>query len=669
MNFLTGSFSNFSMFQTFEMPTPIKMTRQWLKSENVWLKSWKKPSLDPNSDLPKHLKKLIKYYPKNFKALKLLTPEAEGDSVEPSQEVLQLKKALYAKYNKRYLLHIDLPEDPQNIEKLERVNLVSLSSLKISEREFRSVPRNHLRSLKYVDSLEIKTKNYSRLKGSHMKYVRKIRSITSLTLHNLHPLPLRKYFLLFRHLWFRLKSLTIKGMCFYPSGQNREQFARILWFFLSFPNLKVVHLDVNDPITLNIGVIPLDVLKQKGTKFDIRLNHLAAEESPVSAYNSQVLSDIQVLGLNTQFCFTQLEAIWDCIEEAHLDIQKNAKGNLFYLNQIHLDSASLLSLTNICKNISTLNLILNSQTDFVDFAALTELSNLQNFFVQFYEIQKPLISLFKGLESLVQIHKKLEFASFEFLGGRIGEDYAIVEPFFEASRDVLKKVIFKLRLINEDLSGIKYFYQGLQKLNQLTSLSLLIHETSVKIPCCTLTQNCTCHYNLLANLLENLNGLTEVNLSLPNIHQEKNLFINFNISKPIKKLSLVLPEGKTCESLMNNLAKLAELRQLDLTIYPGSENTWKNLYQIILRLDMLEVLRLKLDSDPFTISLEDFKSLMEIKKKLKFIVLGKLISAQKRECFVFERKDYREEDIDGFLAIGEYGMPPKVFPKKTFFFE
>jgi len=159
------------------MPVIVQTARKWFKSENIWLKNWKKPSIDPNFDLPKHLKKLIKYYPKNLKALKLLTLEIGGNPLEPSPKVLHLKKVLYKKYNKNFIRHIDVPEDPQNIEKLERVKLVSLSSLRISEHEFATIPKTRIRSIKNVDSFEIRINNYAPSAGSLIKSIRTIRPI------------------------------------------------------------------------------------------------------------------------------------------------------------------------------------------------------------------------------------------------------------------------------------------------------------------------------------------------------------------------------------------------------------------------------------------------------------------------------------------------------------
>ena len=483
-----------------------------------------------------------------------------------------------------------------------------------------------------------------------------------MTLHNLHPLPLKEYKRLFRHLKSRLESLTIKGMYFCPGIEKPGQFSELLEFFFNLPHLKVIHIDASDPsfIHLGIGAFPLDTLKQRQIKFDIRINHSKlGSSSLISQKNSQALSDIQVLGINNQQSFTQPEAVWDCIEEAHLDIQKKAKGNLFYFNQISLTSASLLSLTNACKNISTLNMILIPPTLGVtqDFAAFGELSNLQNLFIHFSEVQKPFLNLFESLGTLAQTHMKLELASFEFLGGRVGEEYAVVEPSFEASKDVLKKVILKFRNLNQDISGVKYFYQGLEKLNQITSLGLLIRNIFEKdfIPY---------HSELLPKVLESLNNLTELNLSLPQSCQENDLLQNSHLSKSLKKLSLILPDAKTCESFINNLPTLVNLQQLDLTISVMRENTWKKLYQIVPGSGMLGILRLKLDPSSFTIPLEDFKFLMETKNNLKFIVFQKIFFA----CFVFTRKDYHEGDVDGFLALGSHGMPQKVSPTKTYFY-
>ncbi len=72
------------------MPLIVPTARKWFKSDNIWLKSWKKGSQDRSFEMATHLKKLIKYYPENLRALKFLTPEIEGNPIEPSPEVLQL---------------------------------------------------------------------------------------------------------------------------------------------------------------------------------------------------------------------------------------------------------------------------------------------------------------------------------------------------------------------------------------------------------------------------------------------------------------------------------------------------------------------------------------------------------------------------------------------------
>jgi len=180
-------------------------------------------------------------------------------------------------------------------------------------------------------------------------------------------------------------------------------------------------------------------------------------------------------------------------------------------NRMSIISESLLTLANACKNISTLNLMfLPTNNVSVDFSVLSQLCNLQNLFFQLREMQSPPHNLFESLETLMKTHKKLEFTSFKFLGGKISEDYAVVEPFFEAAKDVLKKIILKFRLIKEDTSGFEHFSNGLKKLNKITSLSIIIQDP-LQVPCSITTQDCTCHYNSLANILENLNNLTEVN--------------------------------------------------------------------------------------------------------------------------------------------------------------
>jgi len=646
------------------MARTIQTARRWVKPSNVWLKAWKKQSLDPNFDIVKHLKELIKYYPKNFRSLNFLTPEIEGSPQELSPEVPSLRKVLYARYNKAYIRHIEIHEDLD-----KRVKLISLSSLKITEPKTTPLQKTLMRTIKSIRSLELLINAYGPLADSLIWNLKKIRSITSLTIINLHPLPLKEYKRIFKPLEPRLKSLTIKGVFFLPQQSVKDpvKFPGLLEFFFKLPSLKVLNLDASEPKPLNLDCLPLDILKQKGVKFDVRLFHFGRENTLISPRNSQALSDIQVLGINNQFSFSQPEAVWDCIEEAHLDIQKNTKGNLFYINRMNITSESLLTLTNTCKNISTLNLMLIPSSELVDFASLCQLSNLQNLFIQLREMQKPLSSLFESLETLVQTHKKLEFTSFEFLGCEIGEDYTVVEPFFEASQDILKKVILKFRLTKGDTSGIEHFSNGLKKLNKITSLSLFIQDP-LQIPCSITTQSCTCHYNFLANVLENLNSLTEVNLSLPQIHQDKNLFINYNLSKSIKKLSLILQYGRTCEFLVKNISKLENLQHLDLVITFFPQTLWQDISQILHGLDKLEVLRLKLASSVTLSFLENLKFLMEVKKNLKFIVLTK-IGFFKRECLVLTRKGYSNGDLDGFLATGEYVIPPKAFPTKIFYYE
>ncbi len=88
---------------------------------------------------------------------------------------------------------------------------------------------------------------------------------------------------------------------------------------------------------LNLNCIPLDLFKQKGVKFDIRLYHFGVEHTLISSKNSQAFADIQVLGINNNISFSQPEASWDCIVEAHLEIQKNTKGNLFYINLLRTE--------------------------------------------------------------------------------------------------------------------------------------------------------------------------------------------------------------------------------------------------------------------------------------------------------------------------------------------
>jgi len=530
--------------------------------------------------------------------------------------------------------------------------VASATSVKLSIPRGKVSQRSLLCTAKHLHELEL---SISQSQYHFIQSLKYIKSVTSLILDGLPDIPLERYKRLFRHLRTSIKCLTIK--------LQTLSSLHILQFLMSFPNLKIFRFDAGC-----LSEIPLSILQQKEIKFDLRVCPLESESSFSSLKNNQAISSIEVLGLNSERWFDARGQTWYQIEEAQREIEINTRGNLLWFNFIDLKSDSLLNLFNTCKNISTLNLILPSSTNQeIDFSGLCALSNLKNIFLQFYEFHEKLANLFTSLATLAENHKKLEMVAFDSYecSSSVEENYHIAQPFFEASQDIIKKFLLKLLVSKDCLEGISYLCQRLKKLKQISSLTILLHDIYDDRDYCNDEELCNCHYSLLTNLFENMSCLTELDLALPDIH-DKNLVIDLPSS--LQKLSLDLPSGRPCSSLLKSISTLVNLQQLNLVL-PIEEEIWANLYKIIHKSDQLEAVRLKFQTEEFLIPDQDLIFLMKNKKNLRLILIAKLIQPDENyECFIFTRKGC-QPDIDSFLRLGSYDKPLKTIPQKSYYFD
>jgi len=580
------------------MPKHKLVPKSSVRCNNIWFKEWKRMPKSQNVPLMTYVKKLLIYYPKNREALKQLTLSIfQKPSCKSPPHFIALWNKLcdqvLAKYKRAYFrfLDIEISYRGANINRLpgairtmtaHRTNPIIYKSQLHNKKIIKFSKGLHKMDLSGIPLTPI----------VFLKVLKHTRNMQSLAIDNLPFLTSQYSKALIQRQKSFLKDFTITGSVAEEYTCNMEAFIKQWdWICSLFTSLHKFRFDAETPEDFDINRIPFDAFKRKNINYDIRVTH-QIDTLTFSKANAESLLDLDFLGINFKKEWLSLSSKWDKVEAKHLHIQKQAK-NLLFLNLSEMrDFVDLTDLFNACKNISSLDLILSElNSTMIDFSALPELHKLTNFFLQLHNFDNAPEYLFNNLKLCIDKHQCLQTFNLGFFAGFINSDYECIHPLFDSMAEIIKDFTLQFSVVVGMYKGIKYLYEGVEKLSNLEYLGIAITEPQMRVSA-NFEPILDFHLNQLEESLQNKKHLDYLCFASPHIELKK-LSLNFSGAENLKKITLGIKANDEDISLIEEMANVLDLSYLEMGLLEHSEEGWYRVLKVLRKMKNLETLRLR----------------------------------------------------------------------------
>lgn len=394
-------------------------------------------------------------------------------------------------------------------------------------------------------------------------------------------------------------------------------------------------MDLLEKIDLND--VLFNVLKQKNIAYDIRT---AYTDECRYLFNSSVpgLEKLESLGISPSDGIYRPEGCWKIAQDHFFEIQKKARNSLFFLmrNQKQVVD-NLLILISTCRNISTLDLNLSTGLlNKIDFSSLKTLHSLRHIFLRIEKACRDLPksgkasnNLFESLALCQKAHQGFLTFSLDLNASVLSRpEHKPMAFFFETCADTLQKVILGFNYVSYKKIPINIFYDGLSRLKQVQSLTIVILEARDEA---TKQGYLLSHYTGLGEALRRLNSLEELSFYEPGICLKDREETYQGISQ-VKRLSLKLAgyaesvKHHAIHSVMNFSCQIEHLG-LDLPV-----KSLDHLERLLICLDKQPNLESVKIMDKSYYAILDLKGMLEIvlrsHKRLQFLAFGKKLQYQ-----------------------------------------
>jgi len=578
-------------------PKKVLPNRLSVKCNNIWFKKWDRTPQTQNIPLTQYIKKLLIYYPKNPRALKNFALTVfQRPSTKSSNAFLlywkRLCRQVMNKYKRDDFRYLDYETSYRGPD-TDRLH-GPLKSLKVY-RDWDKTIKSHLCPRKMI------------IASKHLKYVdfsgdpltpvclilclKYLRELESLSVHNLSYITEQEGHRLFKKQSSKLKHFAITGRLAEEYTRNTESFVKQWqWFCSLFTNLQTFKFDAETPEEFDINCIPFSEFKKKNINYDIRVTH-SVDHLQFSEENAASLADVDFLGINLKKEWLTISSSWDKAKEQHLNLQKQSK-NLLFLNLCEMkEDVDLTGLFEACKNIQTLDLILSELNSvYINFQGIQELHNLNHLFLQLHNYDNFVGEFCHYLKICAERYQKLNTLNLGVFGGWMQPDYMDIVPLFESLANVMTRLILQFSVVAGMVEGVKYVYDGIEKLESLQELSILATGMSVQKD--QFQSMLEYHIKRVETAVLNKENLEYFCFASPHI-ELKDLSIDFGRIESLRKITLGMRATDSDLSVINEVANAKELKYLEFGLMGQNEEGWIQVLKAIRGLDNLEVVRFR----------------------------------------------------------------------------
>jgi len=618
-----------------------------VRCHNIWLKNWDQTPQTQSIPLMVYMKKLLIYFPKDPKVLKHFALTAfQRPSTKGTPAFLSYYKKIcrqvVSKYKREYFKALDY-ETSYRGPSVDRLH-GPLKSLKVY-RDWGKTIQSHLCPRKIVIfSKHLKIADFS---GDPltpvclMLYVKYNNDLESLSIRNMPFVTAQESKRLIKKQSSKLKHFAITGRLAEEYTRNTEAFVKQWqWFCSLFSNLQTFKFDAETPDEFDVNCIPFYEFKKKNINYDIRVTH-SVDYLVFSEENAASLADLDFLGINLKKEWLTLSSSWDKVKEEHSAAQKKAK-NLLFLNLCEMrEDIDFTNLFQACRNIQTLDLILSELNPVsINFSGLQELHNLSHMFLQLHNFDNFHEGLFSSLKLCVDRHQKLSTLNLGLFGGFLLGDYLHILPLFESLANVLSKLILQFSLVAGSVEGIRYIYDGIQQLEALNELTVLV--TGLSFQKHDFQSMLDYHSKRIGDAVEGKQNLEYVCFASPHI-ELKDLNIDFGRIPSLSRITLGMRVADCDLSVIHNIAEMApDLKSLELGLMGQNEEGWIQILKAIRGMQNLEVLRLR-----------EVRNLDYQRSELLRHKLDKFLKKHPKLELIFGGKD---DEVQVLLCTKEYYM-------------